>query len=320
MNVCIVGFDHAYASPMVCLTDIFKQAERMLPDSHGGCDSSKMSVRLVSVDGRPIRCKNDFQLKVHGAVGDIQKADILIVTSISDIAGNLSKYGFLVDWLINLYNQGTVLASVCTGAFLLAETGLLDGKEATTHWTTSDLFKERYPGIRLSKDRLITNNGDLYCADSKDSGVDLAYYLVDKYLGHMPAAGIAGFFAHDLKGIGWPASAIGSTKAAHNDLEILKIQRWIEDHLAEPVNINDLSEIACMSLRTFERRFKKATGDTPLAYLQRMRVGAARQLLETTNHTFDEISYLMGYKNSGSFRKIFVKWANLLPSEYRKES
>ncbi|MBI5592923.1 MAG: helix-turn-helix domain-containing protein [Deltaproteobacteria bacterium] len=310
MNVYIIGFDQAYASPVLCLMDIFQQAFRQ-------DGSEEMTIRLVSMDGKPILCQNNVQLNVHGAVDDIEHADIFIVTSVGDVGTDLPKYRFLVDWLRNQHNEGTAIASICTGAFLLAETGLLDGKEATTHWTASDLFKERYPRIQLNPEKLIINHGDLYCADGKSAGIDLAYYLVEKYLGHMLAVSIAKFFVHDFRRVSRNTYAYYDAKTDHNDLEILRTQQWIKDHLAETFNINGLLEVACMSLRTFERRFKKATGDTPLVYLQRMRVEVAKHLLETTNYTFDEISYQMGYMNSGSFRKVFGKWAALLPSEYR---
>ena len=298
--------------------DIFHQAKQLLLNQQHESDTKKMSIRLASVDGKPILCQNNILLNAHCAIKDIQQADIFIITAIHDVDAALTKYRFMVDWLREQYQKGTTLASICTGAFLLAETGLLDGKDATTHWAASDLFKKRYPGIQLKPEKLIINNGNIYCSGGSGSSTDLAYYLVERYLGHMLAAKIAKFFIHDFRRVSQHAYTIYDIKTEHNDTQVLKIQHWINQHLTESINIKELSKIAGMSQRTFERRFKTAVGDSPIVYIHRLKVEIAKQQLETTDMSFDEISYKVGYMNSGSFRKIFVRWVNLLPSEYRK--
>ncbi len=318
MNVYILGFDQAYAISLVSLLDILNQAKTFLLSSQQPSTPQKMSIKLVSVDGKPILCQNNILLNVNGALEDIQEADILMITAIHDIEADLSKYRFISDWLKTQYEKGTALASVCTGAFLLAEAGLLDGMDATTHWTVFDEFSERYPKIQLQSEEFFIDNGDIYCAGGHSSAIDLVYFLIEKNLGHALAARTAKFFLHDLRRVSQQTYAIFDDKTEHNDSQILKAQRWIKSHLTEPLNINELIKMACMSLRTFERHFKKATGSSPQVYLQRLRVESAKQLLETTNDSFDEISFQMGYKNSGSFRKIFVRWVKLLPSEYRQ--
>ncbi len=319
MNVYIFGFDESYASLMVGLMDIFHQAKRLLRSQRHQSDTKEINIRLASVDGKPILCQNNILLNVHCAIEDIQQAGIFIITAIYDVDTTLTKYHFMVDWLREQYQKGTTLASICTGAFLLAETGLLDGKDATTHWAASDLFKKRYPEIRLKPEKLIINNDNLYCSGGAGSSTDLAYYLVEKYFGHMLATRTAKFFIHDFRRVSQHAYAIYDTQTEHSDVQVLKVQHWINRHLTEPINIKELSKIAGMSQRTFERRFKKATGNSPLVYIQRLKVEIAKQRLETTNMSFDEISYNMGYMNSGSFRKIFVRWVNLLPSAYREK-
>ncbi len=318
MNVYIFGVDKAFASLIVGLMDIFQQAEQLLQDQQQTPINEKLNMKLVSIDGKPILCQNDILLNVHCAVEDIQQADIFIIAAIHDVDTILPKYQFLVDWLKVQYQKGTTLVSICTGAFLLAETGLLDGKEATTHWLLSDLFKERYPAIQLKSEKLIINHDNIFCSAGAGSSTDLAYYLLEKYIGHSLAAKTAKFFVHDFRRVSQSAYMIYDMKMGHNDKQILKIQHWIAKHITESLGIKKLSEIACMSQRTFERRFKNVTGDSPAVYIQRFKVETAKQQLETTNFTFDEIANNMGYKNSGSFRKIFVKWVTLLPSEYRE--
>jgi transcriptional regulator GlxA family with amidase domain len=250
-----------------------------------------MNVRLVSVDGKPISCQNKLRLNVHCAVADICRPDIFIVTSIHDVDTALAKHGFMIDWLKEQHRKGTVLASVCTGAFLLAETGLLDGREATTHWSMADLFRKRYPRVHLKSEKLVINSSNLYCSGGAGASTDLAYLLLEKHMGHKVAARTAKYFIHDFRRISQNTYEIYEAKTEHNDIQVLKAQHWITKHLHEAMHIADLCKIACMSERTFERRFKNATGDTPTVYVQRIKVEAAKYRLETTNWSFDEIAY-----------------------------
>lgn len=317
MNVYILGFDKTYAGPMVGMMDIFNQAMVLFTGQDSVSSIEPMKVYLVSVDGKPILCQNNFLLNVHCAVEDIHQSDIFIITSIHDVDETLSKYGFMIDWLREQYAKRTCLASVCTGAFLLAETGLLDGKEATTHWSMSEIFRKRYPRVELKPEKLVISSDNLICSGGAGTSTDLAYLLLERHMGHSLASKIAKHFIHDFRRVSQHPYEIYNAKTEHNDLGVLKTQNWITQHLHEPIILSDLSKIACMSMRTFERRFRKATGDTPTVYIQRLKVEMAKQQLETTNLSFDEIAYRLGYMNSGAFRKIFVRWVNLLPAEYR---
>ncbi len=319
MKITVLGFDYSFASSITGLIDIFHQANQLIVGSQQS-DNGEISLTLASMDGKPILCHNNILLNTHCSVKDSPQADIIIVGSIHDIENiqSRSKYFALSSWLKEQHQNGTALASFCTGAFLLAETGLLDGKDATTHWSAFDTFRSCFPEVRLQTEKMITDYGDLFCSGGNNGSTDLSYYLIEKHLGHSLAAKTAKFLLHDLRRVSQQAYTIYEAKTDHNDLQIKEVQHWIARHLMEPISIKDLLKIASMSLRTFERRFKKATGDSPLAYLQQIRVESAKQQLETTNMSFDEIAYQMGYKNSGSFRKIFVKWVSLLPSEYRQ--
>lgn len=317
LNIYILGFDQAYAASLVGLTDIFQLAETLSREQADSGAGRKLIVKLASVDGKPILCQNNILLNVHCAAADIDRADILIITSIHDMEGGYLKYNHLADWLKEIHGNGTTLVSVCTGAFLLAETGLLDYREATTHWSAAPEFRARFPHVRLREEQLIINHGSIYCAAGAGAGTDLAYYFLEKYFGHAAAVRTAKFFVHDFRRTSQTAYAIFDKRTGHNDSGILKVQEWIEAHLNEPILVNDLAGISCMSHRTFERRFKKATGHSPLAYIQMLRVEVAKQQLETTDLSFNEIAYNLGYENSGAFRKIFIKRAGLLPIEYR---
>ncbi len=318
MNIYILGFDKTYTSSLVTFMDIFQMAKQLLQDDKHHSKARELSIKLVSTDGKPIFCQNNILLNVHCGLEDIHNADIVIITSIHDVDTTLKEQSFMVDWLKEQHNKGTTLVTICTGSFLLAETGLLDGKETTTHWSMKDEFKKRYPAVEMNSDKMVINHGNIYCSAGAGSSTDLAYYLLEKFFGHTLAAKTAKFFVHDFRRCSQSAYTIYDSKTDHNDKEILKTQYWIEENLSESLKIVELSKMSCMSQRTFERRFKKATGDTPIVYIQKMKVEKAKEKLETTNLSFDEISYNVGYRNSGSFRKIFVKWVKLLPSEYRE--
>ncbi len=318
MKITILGFDRAFSSSITCLMDIFRQAELFLSQSTQPSICKEITTELVSIDGKPIRCQNSVVLDVSGAAYDITKTDIIIVTSIHSYNDIRKKYQNLADWLFEQSKKGTSLASFCTGAFLIAETKLLDGKDATTHWSAFEAFKQSYPNVRLQTKKMIIDQNNIYCSGGNSGSMDLAFYLIEKFLGHSLAVKTAKFMHHDLRRVSQRAYSVYDPITDHIDIQIKKVQTWITGHLTEPITNYELLGIAHMSLRTFERRFKKATGDSPMTYIQKLRTEKAKELLETTNMSFDEISYQMGYKNSGSFRKIFVKWVSLLPSEYRK--
>ncbi len=321
INIFILGFDKTYTSSLVTFMDIFQMAQQLLQDEQHNSKTRELKIKLVSTDGKPILCQNNILLNVHCGLEDVHNtdsADIIIITSIHDVDTTLREQSFMVDWLKEQHKKGTTLVTICTGSFLLAETGLLDGKETTTHWSMKDEFKKRYPAVKMNSEKMVINHGNIYCSAGAGSSTDLAYCLLEKYYGHSLAARTAKFFVHDFRRCSQSVYTIYDTKTDHTDKEILKTQYWIQENLSEPLKINELSDMSCMSQRTFERRFKKASGDTPIVYIQKMKVEKAKEKLETTNLSFDEISYNLGYRNSSSFRKIFVKWVNLLPSEYRE--
>jgi transcriptional regulator GlxA family with amidase domain len=253
------------------------------------------------------------------AIYDVQDADLIVVSSILDIDKTLRVQGEVIDWLKDRYRRGSHIATICTGAFVLAETGLLDGKTATTHWGFADQFQKRYPRIELKPERLITDEGDLFCSGGYNAGIDLSLYLVEKYCGHEVALQSSKSIIADIGRTTQAPYAIFQFQKDHRDNQILGVQKWIENNFAQAFNYDKLARNHGMSRRTFERRFKTATGDTPLTYQQRIRVEAAKRLLEDGNRSFDEITYQVGYEDSSSFRKVFLKQTGLRPTEYQKK-
>ncbi|MEM5341310.1 GlxA family transcriptional regulator [Paraburkholderia azotifigens] len=223
-----------------------------------------------------------------------------------------------VEWLINQHRAGTTLASVCGGAFLLAETGLLTGRSATTHWALADAFRVRFPGVLLDVDRLLIDDGDIVSAGGMMAWTDLGLKLVDRFLGPTVMCDTARFFLVDPPGREQRYYSVFSPNLTHGDPAVLKVQHWLQETGAKDASLASLALNAGLEERTFLRRFRKATGLTPIDYCQRVRVGRAREMLQFGNLAIDAIAWEVGYGDPGAFRKVFHRITGLRPGEYRR--
>ena len=223
----------------------------------------------------------------------------------------------LLHWLRQQHRTGTILGGVCVGSILMAESGLLDGRSATTHWTSAKSFAARYPAIHLEADKPIVDDGDLITTAGLMAWSELGLRLVDRLLGPSIAASTARFLVIEHSD---SASECGSNFApilAHGDAAILKVQHWLQASGAVDVSLAAMALEARLEERTFLRRFRAATGLKPTEYCQHLRVGKARQMLEFTNGTIDHIAWTVGYQDPGAFRATFKKITGLAPSDYR---
>ncbi|WP_085656275.1 GlxA family transcriptional regulator [Pseudomonas sp. B11(2017)] len=226
--------------------------------------------------------------------------------------------GGLMPWIRQQHAAGATLGGVCVGSWLLAESGLLDGRRATAHWTAAKAFAERYPAIELKADTPIVDDGDLITTAGLMAWSELGLRLVDRLLGPSVASATARFLVVEHSD---SASECGSNFAPilnHGDAAILKVQHWLQGTGATDVSLAAMAERAALEERTFLRRFRAATGLKPTEYCQHLRVGKARELLEFTNGTIDHIAWTVGYQDPGAFRATFKKITGLAPSDYRK--
>jgi transcriptional regulator GlxA family with amidase domain len=223
----------------------------------------------------------------------------------------------LLRWLRQQHANGATLGGVCVGSLLLAESGLLDGRSATTHWTSAKTFAERYPAIKLKADTPIVDDGDLITTAGLMAWSELGLRLVNRLLGPSIATGTARFLVVEHSD---SASECGSNFAPilnHGDAAILRVQHWLQSTGATDVSLTAMAERAGLEERTFLRRFRAATGLKPTEYCQHLRVGKAREMLEFTNGTIDHIAWTVGYQDPGAFRSTFKKITGLAPSDYR---
>lgn len=319
MNVTILALYNTTGTSVMGPMDVFFHAGKLWNHIHGLAPTPYFDVKIASVDGNAVKCINNVMIQPHCAMDDVRQTDLVVVACIGNFEKTIQYGGKALKWLRRHYEQGAEIAAVCTGGFFLAGTGLLDGKTATTHWGFVEEFKRMFPKIHLRPERLITDEDGLYCSGALYSGVDLSIYLVEKYCGHPVAVQCSKALVHDMNREFQTPYAAFRVQKKHKDEKIKIAQQWIESNYTQEFEVDQLAKHCCMSRRTFERRFKNATGETPLAYLQRMRVESAKRLLENHTLSFDEICYRVGYENSNFFRELFKKYTHLLPSEYQKK-
>lgn len=294
------------------LTDLFEVANRMADEqaalhlprlrvSHWRADDHAepqcVFGRIASENPRPL-------------------AAVLIPPSLAGLPGTEAMDGW-ARWVLTQHAAGATVGTVCLGAFVLARTGLLDGRAATTHWTQAGLLSERYPKVRVQADKPIVDDGDVITTAGLMAWAELGLRLVERLLGPSIAASTARFLVIGQSG---GAQRCGSNFApvfSHGDAAVLKVQHWLQRNAAVQVSLAGMAQCAGLEQRTFLRRFRAATGLKPTQYCQHLRVGKARELLELTKGTVDHIAWSVGYRDPAAFRATFRKITGMAPSEYR---
>ena len=223
-----------------------------------------------------------------------------------------------VPWIKAHHRRGTRVCSVCAGAFLLAETGLLDERPATTHWALADTFGQRFPQVRLDVAKLLIDDGDVVTAGGVMAWIDLGLRLIEQLLSPTTMLATARMFLVDPAGREQRFYSSHSPRLGHGDSAILKVQQWLQAQHGATITIAGLARTAGLGERTFLRRFRGATGQTPTSYLQQLRVARARELLELSSLAVDDVAWKVGYADPSAFRKIFQRIMGLSPGAYRQ--
>ncbi|PSL24456.1 GlxA family transcriptional regulator [Chitinophaga ginsengisoli] len=261
-----------------------------------------------------------FTVKPHTHISAIAKTDLIIIPSLNHnyekaVKGNQ----LLIDWIAQQYKGGAEIASICTGAFMLASSGLLDGKNCSTHWAAADSFRTLFPEVHLQADKLITDENGIYTNGGAYSFLNLIIYLVEKYYDRQTAIYCAKVFQIDIDRQAQSAFTIFTGQKRHGDEMIKEAQAYIENNLQEKISVEDLSSRFAIGRRNFDRRFIKATGNTPVEYSQRVRIESAKKAFENTRKTINEVMYEVGYADIKAFREVFRKITGMSPLEYRNK-
>ena len=318
-DVTILLLDATFSSTAVGPMEVFHHAGTLWNSLTGARPVPRFRVTTASVDGRAVRCDGPIRIQPDVALAAIRKTDLIFIpttgVSIEDV---VERNAPVVPWLRRWHKRGVDVASVCSGVGLVAATGLLDGKRATTHWALANRFREKYPKVKWMPELMVTEDRGFYCGGGVHAALDLSLYLVEKFCGHDVTVQTAKALLIETPRTWQAGFAIVPLKTEHNDDAISTAQDWLHQNFQKRFPLETPARRAGMSLRNFVRRFKQATGDSPLAYLQKLRISAAKRLLEGNHRGMQEISDAVGYHDAAFFRALFQRHTGVSPSAYRQ--
>lgn len=276
-------------------------------------------VQLVGMS-EAVRVQGSFTVHTDALIGDVKKTDLVFVPALNgDLKSALEKNQGLVPWIVEQHQKGAEVASLCLGAFLLASTGLLDGKQCSTHWGFVNEFRALFPGVQLVDDKIITEAQRLYTSGGAMSYWNLLLYLLEKYTDRETAILAAKYFAVEIDRESQSPFMMFNGQRSHEDEPVKQAQAFIEHNVADKISVEDLACKFAIGRRNFERRFKKATNNTPAEYIQRVKIEAAKKRLETSRKNVNEVMYEVGYSDVKAFRVLFKRVTGLSPLEYRNK-
>ena len=278
-----------------------------------------LEVCLMSVDGSPVGTQAGLSLAPTAQLGESGPFDVVYLPALwRNPRPVLARNRALCPWLAAQHEAGATIAAVGTGCCFLAEAGLLDGKAATTHWHYFDRFARDYPQVRLKREFFITQAGRLYCAGSVNALADVTVHLIEQFFGRAVAGHVERNFSHEIRRPYDRYRYLEGDEWQHADETILEVQWRLQRDLATAWRVPTLAAEFGMSARTLDRRFRQATGQGPLAWLQAQRVLAAKELLASTNLSVKEIAFRVGYQDQGHFSRLFARDMTVTPGDYRR--
>lgn len=275
-------------------------------------------VQLVGLEKETQQSTGLFAIKPDCLIEDVPDTNLIIIPAIhDDLQKTVEQNRPLIPWIIDHYKAGAEVASLCVGAFFLAETGLLNGKQCATHWMHANEFRKQFPEVELVDQKIMTEDDGIYTSGGAYAFLNLIMHLIEKYAGRELAILASKAFSIDIDRDSQSAFIIFEGQKDHEDTEIIEAQEFIENNYENTIRVDELADKMAMSRRTLERRFKKATSNTVTEYVQRVKVEAAKKSLETTRKNINEVMYDVGYSDSKSFRNLFRRITGLTPLEYR---
>ncbi|GAB3989135.1 helix-turn-helix domain-containing protein [Spirosoma daeguense] len=282
--------------------------------------SPLFSVELAGISKKVNQQNGLFSVTPDLQIQDIKKTDLIVIPAIhGDHKNNLEQNRKFIPWIINQYNNGAEVASFCIGAFLLASTGLLKGKQCATHWRMANEFRQYFPDVNLVDDRIMTEEDGIYTSGGAYSYLNLILYLIEKFAGRDMAIIIAKAFMIDIDRQSQSPFIIFQGQKEHDDEPVKKAQEFIESNFQERISVDQLADMLALGRRNLERRFKKATANTVVEYIQRVKVEVAKKSFETNRKNINEVMYDVGYTDTKAFRNTFKKVTGLSPIEYRNK-
>jgi transcriptional regulator GlxA family with amidase domain len=319
-HVSIVAVPDATVSTLFGIFDVLTVFERLDPPPAGG---APFHVEIVGEAAGPVRLASGVTVDAHRAIDTLDATDIVIAPSVAlpPAGWEKARYPRLVDWIRRMHARGAVLCSACSGIFLLAETGLFDGRDATVHFGYAGTFADTYPAVPIHPERVLMISGgreELVSSGASVAWHDLVLHLIARYAGSAAARDVARLFALDWHHDGLAPYIVFNGRSDHGDADIESAQQWLSKHFSVANPVEAMLKRSKLAERTFKRRFVSATGLPPIAYVQRLRIEDAKQRLERTDAPVDEISWRVGYEDPAFFRRLFKRTTGLAPGAYRK--
>lgn len=280
--------------------------------------SPRLEIRTASIDAAVPQGPHGFTWQPELSLEQARDSDIIYLPALwRNPRPTLQRSQPLIQWLRECHQQGAILCAVSTGCCFMAEAGLLDGRVATTHWHYFDQFQKDYPNVDLKRQHFITQAGRVYCAASVNSLADLTVHFIGRFLDRSLASHVERHFSHEIRRSYESMAYYEDADHPHPDEQIVQVQMWLRDNYARNITMSTLAKRFDMSTRTLNRRFKSATGSTPLAYLRRTRINTAKDLLKTSNLSIAEIAERTGYQDTTYFTELFKSQLDTTPSDYR---
>ncbi len=293
---------------------------QILNQMNGLAPMPVFDVQLVGLSKEARQDTGLFTVYPDCTIEDVKKTDLIIIPAIhNEQKEGIERNRRFIPWITDHYNNGAELASFCIGAYLLAATGLLKGKKCATHWAHANNFRQMYPDVDLVDDRIMTAEDGIYTSGGAYSYLNLLLYLIEKNAGREAAIMASKMFMIDIDKESQSPFIIFEGQKDHGDKQVMEAQKIIEGSYSDKMTVDDIADEVALSRRSLERRFKKATTNTVVEYIQRVKVEAAKKQLESGQTSVSEVMYDVGYADAKAFRNVFRKMTGITPFEYRKK-
>ncbi|GAB3745453.1 GlxA family transcriptional regulator [Spirosoma pomorum] len=282
--------------------------------------SALFKVQLVGLTNAVPAAGGRYTVFTDALTSDVQQTDLIIIPALDgDLQASIETNQAFLPWIINHHQQGAEVGSLCVGAFLLASTGLLNGRQCATHWMAAHQFRSLFPAVQLVEDRIITDEQGLYSSGGAFSYLNLILYLIEKYAGRQVAVFMSKAFQIEIDRNSQSPFIIFHGQKDHGDEAIRQAQEHIEKNIEERITVDQLADLFAIGRRNLERRFKKATSNSVVEYIQRVKIEAAKMQLESSRENINEVMYSVGYTDPKAFRSTFKRITGLSPIEYRQK-
>lgn len=283
-------------------------------------ESPLFKVQLIALTAETQVSGGLFTVHADAELKDIKKTDLIIIPALDgELTNAIEQNKEFLPWIVDQYNNGAEIASLCLGAFLLASTGLLKGRKCATHWLAANHFRKMFPDVTLVTEKIITDEHGIYSSGGAFSYLNLVLYLIEKYAGREISILTAKLFAIEIERESQSSFIIFQGQKGHEDEPIKRAQEFIEKNFQDKITVDQLASMLAIGRRNLERRFKKATANTVVEYIQRVKIEAAKMSLETSRENVNEVMYKVGYTDNKSFRTTFKRLTGLSPIQYRSK-